>query len=74
MRFAITSGSGIREIIDQRDDARSAHKRVLDLVSMRRPNVRVFDLDGLPVDLNKLRRLADQEALSSQPTLAPRGN
>ena len=33
----------------------------MDLVSIRRPNVRVFDQDGHRVDLNKQRRLADQE-------------
>jgi hypothetical protein len=63
MRFTITSGTGIREIVDQRNDARSAYKRVMDLVSTRRPNVRVFDQDGHPLDLNKLRRLADEETL-----------
>jgi hypothetical protein len=62
MHFVITSGTGIREIVDQRPNAKSAHKRVMDLVSMRRPNVRVFDQDGHPVDLTKLRRFADAES------------
>ena len=65
MRFAIMSGASIREIVDHRDDARSAYKRVMDLISARRPNVHVFDQDGLPVDLNKLRRLADEESVKT---------
>jgi hypothetical protein len=66
MRFVITSGTSIREIIDQRNGAGPAYKRVMDLVSARRPNVRVFDQDGRTVDLNKLRRLADEEALKGR--------
>ena len=63
MRFVITSGTGIRETVDERADAKSAYKRVMDLVSFRRPNIRVFDQDGRPVDLTKLRRLADAESV-----------
>jgi hypothetical protein len=63
MRFVITSGTGIREIVDQRPDARSAYKRVMDLVSTRRRAFRIFDQDGHPVDLTKLRRLADAESV-----------
>jgi hypothetical protein len=61
MRFAITSGTGIREIVDHRDNARLAYKRVTDLVSTRRPNVHVFNEDGHAVSLEKLRRMADEE-------------
>ena len=63
MRFVITSGTGIREIVDERADAKSAYKRVMDLVSFRRPNIRVFDQDGRTVDLTKLCRLADAESV-----------
>jgi hypothetical protein len=66
MRFVITSGTGIREIVDHREDARSAYKRVMDLISTRRPNVRIFDEDGHPVDLNKLRRLLDEEIVRTK--------
>jgi hypothetical protein len=66
MLFTITSGTAIREIVDQRNDARSAYKRVMDLVAARRPNVRVFDQNGHTLDLNKLRRLADEEALKGR--------
>ena len=63
MRFVITSGTGIREIVDERADAKSAYKRVMELVSTRRPNIRIFNHDGHPVDLTKLRRLADAESV-----------
>ena len=65
MRFVITSGTSIREITDQRPDARSAYKRVMDLVSTRRPSVRIFDQDGQIVTLTKLRRLADEESVKT---------
>ena len=63
MRFVITSGTGIREIVDERADAKSAYKRVMELVSTRRTNIRIFNQDGHPVDLTKLRRLADAESV-----------
>jgi hypothetical protein len=63
MRFVITSGTGIREIVDERPDATSAYQRVMDLVSTRRPNVRIFDQDGQSVSLQKLRRLSDAESV-----------
>jgi hypothetical protein len=66
MHFVITSGTGIREIVDERADARSAYKRVMDLVSLRRPSVRIFDQDGHPVNLTKLRRLADAETVKAR--------
>jgi hypothetical protein len=61
VRFVITSGTGIREIVDQRPDARSAHQHVMHLISFKRPSVRVFDPDGHPVTLEKLRDLAGRE-------------
>jgi hypothetical protein len=63
MRFVITSGRGLREIVDERTDAKSAYKRVMDLVTLRRSTIRVFDMDGQLVSLDKLRRLADGEAI-----------
>jgi hypothetical protein len=66
MHFVITSGTGIREIVDQRADARSAYKRVMDLVSLRRPSVRIFDQDGHTLSLQKLRRLADEESVKAR--------
>lgn len=61
MRFVITSGTGIREIVEERPDARSAREHVLRLISLKRPSIRVFDLDGQPVSLEKLGNLAKQE-------------
>jgi hypothetical protein len=65
MRFVITSGTSIHEIVDHRPDARSAYKRVMDLVSTRRPSVRIFEQDGQIVSLTKLRRLADEESVKT---------
>jgi hypothetical protein len=61
MRFVITSGRGIREIVDERLNSSSAHQHVLRLISFKRPGIRIFDVDGHHVSLEKLRRLADQE-------------
>jgi hypothetical protein len=61
MRFVRTSGTGIREIVEQRPDAGSAYQHVLRLISFKRPAIRVFDADGHRVSLEKLRRLADGE-------------
>jgi hypothetical protein len=63
MRFVITSGTGIREIVDERPDARSAHQHVLRLIFLKRPGVRIFDADGQSISLEKLRRLADAESV-----------
>ena len=68
MRFTITSGTNGREVIDQRGDASSAYKRVLDLVSAKRPNVRILDQDGHLVSLEKLHRLTDEEGVERQRT------
>jgi len=61
MRFVITSGTCLREIVDQRADATAAYQRVMDLVSTKRPDVRIFDEDGQTVSMDKLRRLARGE-------------
>jgi hypothetical protein len=65
MRFVITSGTGIREIVDERPDARSAHEHVLSLISHKRPCVRIFDPDGNHVSVEKLRDLARREAVTT---------
>jgi hypothetical protein len=66
MRFTITSGVNGREVVDHRGDAASAYKRVQDLTSEKRPNVRVFDQDGHIVSSETLRRLADEEGVQSK--------
>jgi hypothetical protein len=62
VRFVITSGTAIREIVEERPDAGSAHQHVLRLISFKRPAIRIFDADGHSVSLDKLRRLADAGA------------
>ena len=64
MRFTITSGANAREIEDQRGDARSAYKCAADLISAKRPNVRIFDCDGHIMSLEKLRGLAEERPAS----------
>jgi hypothetical protein len=66
VRFVITSGTGIREIVDQRSDARSALEHVQRLVSFKKSSIKIFDTDGCSVSLEKLRRLADAEAVTLQ--------
>ena len=61
MRFVITSGTGIREVVDERNGATAAHQHVLRMISLKRPSIRIFDADGHRVSLEKLRRLADEE-------------
>jgi hypothetical protein len=61
VRFVITSGTGLREIIEERSDARSAREHVMRLISLKRPGIRVFDPDGQRVSLEKLSNLAKQE-------------
>ena len=63
MRFVITSGTGIREVVDERTGATAAHQHVLRMSSLKRPSIRIFDADGHRVSLEKLRRLADEEVL-----------
>jgi hypothetical protein len=66
VRFTITSGANGREVEDQRGDARSAYKRAADLISAKRPNIRIFDQDGHILSLEKLRRLADEEGVENR--------
>jgi hypothetical protein len=66
MRFVITSGTSIREIVDERPDARSAHQHILRLVSFKRPGVRIFDADGQSISLEKLSRLAEAESVTAR--------
>ena len=65
MRFVITSGTSIREIVDERPDASSALQHVLRLISFKRPSIQIFDADGQRVSLEKLRRLANAESVTT---------
>ncbi len=60
MRFLIYSGTGIREAVDWRPDASSTYQHVMFLASVKRPSIRIFDPDGHPVNLGKLRRLVGE--------------
>ena len=68
VRFVITSGTGIREIVDERPGASSANQPVLRLISFKRPSIRIFDQDGQSVSLEKLRRLAGDEVKTRRRT------
>jgi hypothetical protein len=65
MRFVITSGTGIREIVDERPDARSAHQHVLRLISLKKPAIHIFDADGQSISLAKILRLAEAESVTT---------
>jgi hypothetical protein len=67
MRFIITSGTTIHEIIDWRSDAKSAHQHVMHLISLKKANIRVFDPDGHRVTLEKLRDLAGRAGGTRRP-------
>jgi hypothetical protein len=60
MRF-ITSGTGIREIVDQRPDASSAPSARFAPDFLQKTGHPGIDADGHSVSLEKLRRLADAE-------------
>jgi hypothetical protein len=61
MKFTVTSGAGVTEVVDRPESARAALEHVLALLGRKRNDVRIFDEDGwrrTPVDLC---RLAAQE-------------
>ena len=62
MRYVITSGTSLREHVDQREGAKAAFEHILSLTKRRSPNIRVFDQDGHELNLNDLRRRAAQES------------
>jgi hypothetical protein len=54
MKFTVTSGAGVTEVIDRPASARAALKLVLALLGRTRTDVRIFDEDGRrrsPADL-----------------------
>ena len=46
MKFTVTSGAGVTEVIDRPASARAALELVLALLGRRRTEVRIFDEDG----------------------------
>jgi hypothetical protein len=64
MRFTVTSGVHVAEIVDRPESARAALEHFLMLLGRKRNNVRIFDEDGLrrsPAD--PCRLAADEVAM-----------
>jgi hypothetical protein len=61
MRFTVTSGAGVTEVVDRLESARAALEHVLVLLGRKRNDVRIFDEDGWRRTLADLCRLAAQE-------------
>jgi hypothetical protein len=61
VRFVVTSGTGARERVEERPDARSTLQCVVNLISLKRPGIRVFDADGRRVSFERLPELAVSE-------------
>ena len=72
MKFTVTSGSGVTEVVDRPESARAALEHVLVLLGRKRNDVRIFDEDGwrrTPADLCQLAAqevamLPDESGLS----------
>ena len=61
MRFTVTSGVGVTELVDRPESARAALEHVLVVLGRKRSDVRILDEDGSPRTPADLRRLAAQE-------------
>ena len=64
MKFTVTSGAGVTEVIDRAASARAAFEMVLVLLGCTRTDFRIFDEDGRrrsPADLCRLA--ADEVAM-----------
>ena len=64
MKFTVTSGAGVTEVIDRPASARAALELILALLGRTRTDVRIFDEDGRrrsPADLCRLA--ADEVAM-----------
>jgi hypothetical protein len=72
MRFTVTTGFGVTEVVDRPESARAALEHVLALLGGKRNDVRIFDEDGwrrTPADLCQLAArevamLPDESGLS----------
>jgi hypothetical protein len=71
MKFTVTSGAGVTEVVDRPASARAALELVLALLGRKRHDVRIFDKDGrrrTPADLCRLAAkevaLPDESELS----------
>jgi hypothetical protein len=72
MKFTVTSGVGVTEVVDRPESARAAFERVLALLARKRNDVRIFDEDGGRRTLAELCLLAAQEVamLPNEPGLS----
>ena len=61
MKFTVTSGVGVTEVVDRPKSARAALEQVLALLARKRNDVRIFDQDGSRLTPAKLCRLAARE-------------
>jgi hypothetical protein len=61
MKFTVTSGAGVTEVVDRPASARAALEQVLVLLGRKRNDVCVFDEDGRRRTPADLCRLAAQE-------------
>ena len=72
MKFTVTSGAGVNEVVDRPQSAKAALERVLMLLGRKRNDVRIFDEDGwrrTPADLcwlaaHEVAMLPDESGLS----------
>ena len=61
MRFTVTSGIDVAEVVDRPESARAALERFLMLLGRKRTDVRIFDEDGRCRSPAELCRLAADE-------------
>jgi hypothetical protein len=61
MKFTVTSGFGVTEVVDRPESARAALERVLGLLARKRSDIRIFDEDGWRRTPAELCLLAAQE-------------
>jgi hypothetical protein len=61
MRFIVTSGADVVEVVDHPESARAALEQVLALLARKRNDVRIFDENGRRRTPADLCRLAAQE-------------
>ena len=61
VKFTVTSGAGVTEVVDRPASARTALELVLALLGRKRNDVRIFDEDGWRRTPAELCLLAAQE-------------
>ena len=72
MRFTVTSGVDVAEVVDRPESARAALEHFLMLLARKRNDVRIFDEDGWRRTPAELCLLAAQEVamLPDEPELS----